>query len=41
MTGFHLRLADLPDVASYVVPLGVTIAALGYAAHRLDVQDVA
>jgi ABC-2 type transport system permease protein len=41
MTGFHLRLADLPDVASYAVPLGVTIAALGYAAHRLDVQDVA
>jgi hypothetical protein len=31
----------LPAAACVIVPLAVTAVALGYAAHRLTVQDVA
>jgi ABC-2 type transport system permease protein len=41
VTGFELRLADLPAAACVLVPIAVTVAALGYASHRLTVQDVA
>lgn len=41
ITGFELRLADLPAAACVIVPLAVTVTALWYAAHRLTVQDVA
>jgi ABC-2 type transport system permease protein len=41
IAGYDLRFADLPAAACVIVPLAVTAVALGYAAHRLTVQDVA
>jgi ABC-2 type transport system permease protein len=41
VTGFHLRLADMPAAACVLVPLIVSVAALAYAGRRLTVQDVA
>lgn len=40
-TGFELELADMPNAASYLVPLGILLATLAYATHRLQAQDVA
>jgi hypothetical protein len=41
ISGFQVELADLNRVACVLVPPAVTIAALAYATHRLNVQDVA
>jgi len=41
IAGIELRFGDLPTAACVIVPLAVTAVALGYATHRLTVQDVA
>ena len=41
VTGFELQSRRPAGGACVIVPIAVTVAALGYASHRLTVQDVA